>query len=168
MLIVLIPTTDAVIGRLYLKHLCETENGLKVYRVAEHVESFIGNADEKWVKKYGFKFVEECYSSLNCYRFIEKNGDVVREDKTLAVSQYSLRHSYGDENSVYSREQDLIEDSITGDVLASDTVLAYKGGWVERFLGAFSDAGAGNVAFCSHNPYPDNRIENLIKSTLKP
>ena len=58
----LIPTADAVVGRIYLQHLCSIEGGLKVYRVAKGVEGFMisggGGDGDIYVEKYGYKFTE--------------------------------------------------------------------------------------------------------------
>jgi hypothetical protein len=165
-LALLIPTADAVYGRYKLKQMCVAEGGLKVYRVAEHVEGFMGYADEGMITKHGYQFVEE-NNSPNYYRLSKESGQIMREDKVTPKSKYRLHQIRGDEKSVYRRSQYLIEDIATREILATDTRLTFKGGWAERFLAQFSDAGVGNVAWCSDNPYPEIRIENLIKSTLK-
>ena len=38
--VVLIPTADAVYGRIKLKQMCEADGGLKIYRTVEGVEGF--------------------------------------------------------------------------------------------------------------------------------
>jgi len=58
-LIVLVPTGDAVVGRLYLKKLCAEEGGLKVYRVAEHVVGFMDDNRDYWVQSDGYQFTED-------------------------------------------------------------------------------------------------------------
>lgn len=42
----LIPTADAVVGRIYLQHLCATEGGLKINRVVNGVEGFISSGGD--------------------------------------------------------------------------------------------------------------------------
>lgn len=162
----LIPTADAVYGRYKLKQMCAAEAGLKVYRVAENVKGFMDSStDEATLKKYNFQFTEGGNPS-RYYRFSKQDNQVVIEENVAPISQYRLRKSYEDKN-IYRRSQFLIEDIATGEILATDTRLAFKGGWAERFLAQFSDAGIGNVAWCSDNPYPEIRKENLINSTLK-
>lgn len=162
----LIPTADAVYGRIKLKQMCAAEAGLKVYRVAEHVEGFMGYASEEMITKYGYQFVEE-KNSPNYYRFSKQNGRIIREDNVTPKSKYRLLQTHGDDKSVYRHGQYLIEEIATGKVLATDTQLTFKGGWAERFLAQFSDAGVGNVAWCSDNSYPEIRIKSLIKSLIK-
>lgn len=166
-LALLIPSADAIYGRYKLKQMCLAEAGLKVYRVAEHVEGFMKDSvSEGWLKKYGYQFAEGT-NPPNYYRLSQQNGQIIREDKVTPKSKYRLLQTRGDDKSVFRRSQYLIEDIATGEILATDTRLTFKGGWAERFLAQFSDAGVGNVAWCSDNPYPEIRIENLIKSTLK-
>lgn len=162
----LIPTADAVYGRYKLKQMCAAEAGLKVYRVAEHVDGFMrDSADEYWIKKYGYQFTEG-KNSPNYYRFSKQNGQIIREDNVTPKSKYRLRRSY-DDSSIYRRSQYLIEDITTGEILSTDTMLTFEGGWAERFLAQFSDSGGGNVAWCTDNPDILIVIDRIITSTLK-
>jgi hypothetical protein len=163
----LIPTADAVYGRYKLKQMCAAEAGLKVYRVAHGVEGFMrDSADEYWIKKYGYQFTEG-KNSPNYYRFSKQNGQIIREDNVTPKSKYRLRKNDYGERDMYLHNQYLIEDIATGEILATDTQFTFNGGWGERFLAQFSDAGGGNVAWCSNNPNIFIRIDGLIKSTLK-
>lgn len=163
-----IPTADAMYGRIKLQQMCKAEGGLKVYRVAKHVEGFMASStDEFMLNKYGFQFSEGESSPRKYYRFSKQNDSIVIEENVTPKSKYQLFQTYGDDKSVYRRSQYSIEDISSGEVLATDIRLTFKGGWAERFLAQFSDAGVGNVAWCSDNPYPEVRIENLITNTLK-
>lgn len=166
-LALLIPTADAVYGRYKLKQMCEAEAGLKVYKVVHGVEGFMAStADADSLNKYGYQFMEGA-NPPHYYRFSKQNGKIVIEENIMPKSKYRLLQTRGDDKSVYRRSQYLIEDISTGEILATDTRLTFKGGWAERFLAQFSDAGIGNVAWCSDNPYPEIRVENLVKNTLK-
>src|SRR3989304_2288943 len=58
---VLIPTADAVYGRIKLKQLCEAEGGVKIYRTVEGVEGFYGfpmSPAPEWLTKHGYRFLE--------------------------------------------------------------------------------------------------------------
>jgi hypothetical protein len=167
LLALLIPTADAIYGRIKLQQMCKAEGGLKVYRVAEHVEGFMGYADEEMITKYGYQFVESCDVSKNCYKFSKKNEDVVKEYKVTPKSKYRLRLIYGNNKDIYNHTQYIIEDIATSEVLATDTALAFRGGWVERFLDRLDGDVGDNVALCSNLPDSLIRIKNLIISTLK-
>lgn len=162
----LIPTADAVYGRYKLQQMCAAEAGLKVYRVVHGVKGFMkDSASEGWLKKYGYQFIE-AKNSPNYYRFSQQNGLIIREDNVTPKSKYRLRQSY-DDTSIYRRSQYLIEDIVTGEILATDTMLTFEGGWAERFLAQFSDSGGGNVAWCADNPDILIVIDRIITSTLK-
>lgn len=174
----LIPTADAVYGRYKLKQMCAAKAGLKVYRVVHGVEGFMADSTSEFtLKKYGFRFTEGERSRGKYYRFSKENGQIVIEENVTPKSQYRLKlirdfemPNYDDKQAYY-RHQEAIENIATGEILATYTHLAFKGGWAERFLGMFSDAGAGNVAWCSTEPFLNkpyiDTMQLLITSTLK-
>ena len=169
MVALLIPTADAIYGRIKLKQMCAVEAGLKINRVAEHVEGFMAStADELWLKQYRYQYSEGHRSPQKYYRIARQDGQIVVEENVIPKSRYRLTDKYLGEKKAYSHYQYLIEDMATGEVLATDTQLTYNGGWAERLIAMFSDAGGGNVAGCSNSPYPEIRIQNLVKSSLKP
>ena len=157
--------------------MCAAEAGLKVYKVAHNVMGFMGYADEAMITKYGYLFVESERTHGNYYRISLNNGYIVTEEKVTPKSTYRFRQVRNfempnyDKSQSYSRSQDVIEDVASGELLATYTHLAFTGGWVERFLGMFSDAGPGNVAWCSTEPFLNkpyiDPIKLLITSTLK-
>ena len=177
LVMLLIPTADAVYGRYKLKQMCAAEAGLKVYKVAHNVMGFMGYADEVMITKYGYLFVESERTQGNYYRISLNNGYIVTEEKVTPKSTYRFRQVRNfempnyDKSQSYSRSQDVIEDVASGELLATYTHLAFTGGWVEQFLGMFSDAGPGNVAWCSTEPFLNkpyiDPIKLLITSTLK-
>jgi hypothetical protein len=91
LLILLIPTADAIYGRIKLQQMCKAEGGLKVYRVAQGVEGFMGYAEEEMITKYGYQFVESCDVTRNCYEFSKQNESVVKEYNVTPKSKYRLR-----------------------------------------------------------------------------
>lgn len=165
----LIPTADAMYGRYKLKQMCAAEAGLKVYKVAHNVEGFMddGTHSDYWVKEHGYQFAEDRPMNGTTTRYSRRDGQVIQDNQVTPKSKYRLRQSYGDDKSVYRLSQYLVEDVSTGEVLAKDTRIAYKGGWAERFLAAFSDAGVGNVAWCTPPPWPDDPRIDIIVNSLK-
>lgn len=171
-LIVLIPSGDAMVGRVYLKYLCAEDGGLKVYRVAEHVEGFMeafGNIDDDWVKNGGYQFSESAPVNGLVTRYSRQpDGQIIKEEKVIPKSQYRVRLENVGQKDVYGRSIDLVETA-DGKVLAMHTAIAFKGGWAERFLAQFNDAGVGNVAFCEASPQPAWVMRKvLITKSLKP
>jgi hypothetical protein len=173
----LIPTADAMYGRYKLQQKCATEAGLKVYKVVHNVKGFMGYADEAMITKNGYSFVESERTRGKYYRISLNNGNIVINENVTPKSIYRYRlirdfemPNYN-KNQTYSRTERVIENIATGEVLATYTHLAFTGGWVERLLATFSDAGPGNVAWCSTEPFLNkpyvDPIELLITSTLK-
>lgn len=169
-LMVLIPSGDAVVGRLYLKHLCMEEGGLKVHRVAEHVEGFMDDYRDYWVKEGKYQFSEEFPVNGKVTRHFKQNGQMIREDKEMPQSKYRVRsQTVGSVHDRYLRDMFLVESISNSEILASDTQIAFNGGWAERFLAQFSDAGGGAVAWCTNTELdPVIRHRRIVSNTLKP
>lgn len=167
---VLIPSGDAVVGRLYLKQLCAEEGGLKVYRVAEHVDGFMDDYRDYWVKAGKYQFTEEFPVNGKVIRYSKNNGQIIREDNVLPQSQYRVRLQHmGDVHDRYLRNMYLVESIPNGEILATDTQIAFNGGWAERFIALFSDAGGGTVAWCTNTELdPVARHRRLVTTALKP
>ena len=166
----LIPSADAILGRIYLQHLCDTEGGLKVYRVVEGVEGFMvqGGTDGYWVKEHGYQFVEGEASSDDYYRFILKEGQLVVEEHVSPKSEFRVRFENINSDSIYGRDVHSIESIDGNEVIATNTEIFFSGGWAERFLAQFSDAGGGNAAQCREmRLYPEVSYSEFILDNLK-
>ncbi len=179
--VLLIPTADAMYGRYKLKQMCAAEAGLKVYRVAHNVEGFADTdaSGDYWVKEHAFQFIErlpqKLYTGNSLYhlvtnRWSRQGGQIVIEEKVSPKSRYRVNSKYiGWVNDSYLRNQYFVEDIATGEILATDTLIAFNGGWAERLMGAFSDAGAGSVgSWCSNTELdPVIRHRRIVLNTLK-
>ena len=168
----LIPTVDAILGRIYLQHLCDTEGGLQVNRVVEGVEGFMykkfTDGDGYWVKKHGYKFTEYAPVNGKVVRYSNQNGQIVREAGVDSISKYQFRSSFV--SGVIGRIEDNTETIDGGEVLASYKSFVFQGGWAERFLSRFSDAGGpDNVARCDNNLAHIGiyKSEQVVSSSLK-
>ena len=165
----LIPTADAVYGRYKLKQMCAAEGGLKVYRVVEDVEGFMDQlGTDYWVRDGGYEFSENFPTHGKVIRYTKQNGLIIKEDNVTPKSLYRVSSKYiGDTKDIYLRNQFLI-DSIQDELLATDTQIAFNGGWAEHFLAQFSDTGGGAVAWCTDTELnPVIRHRRLVLSTLK-
>lgn len=170
LLILLIPTADAAYGRIKLQQMCKAEGGLKVYRVAHNVEGFADdNAGDYYVKQHGYQFAEKLPTNGLTVRWSQRNAEVVVEENVTAKSKYRVYFKrIGWINDNYLREQDVVEEIANNEILAIDTQIAFNGGWAERLVALFSDAGGGTVAWCD-NVASDHwqRKVKLILTTLK-
>lgn len=167
-ILVLIPTVDAIVGRFYLQHLCATEGGLKVYRVAQGVEGFIGawGESDMAVEKYGYKYSESAPVNGRVNRYSKDNGQVVKEKDVLPKSNYRVRYLTTGRKDIFMRQTLIVETVSGGEVLATDAQIGFNGGWAERFLAQFSGAGGGAVVWCESKDILV-RYRELIVSSLK-
>ena len=166
-LAVLIPSGDAMVGRLYLKYLCAKEGGLKVYRVAEHVEGFMSNGthSDYWVQERGYQYGEDRLANGLTTRYSKQGDKVIREDNVSPKSKYKLNLlNLGDARHIFMRQQFAVEAVNSTEILATDTQVYFNGGWAERFLAAFSDAGGGSVSRCDNSRLD---YEMLVATVLK-
>ena len=170
LVMLLIPTADAIYGRYKLKQMCAAEGGLKVYRVAHGVAGFMAStADEIWIKKYGFQFSEGSNSPGKYYRISKQNDQIVVEENIAPKSNYRIDLKRIDLiKDTYMRDQYFIEKIANGEILATDTQVYYNGGRLERLIAMFSDAGAGAVARCPNADLNSwIRQIKIITNTLK-
>ena len=167
LLILLIPTADAIYGRIKLQQMCKAEGGLKVYRVAHNVEGFMAStADGDWIRQYGYQFSEGYRSPGKYYRISKQSGQIVVEENVNPQSKFVEKLTTLDNNGgLYFRQYYSIETIPSGEVLATDTQIGFRGGWAERLIAVFSDAGIGAVALCNSTGLD---YKKLILATLKP
>ena len=168
-ILTLIPTADAIVGRVYLQYLCATEGGLKVHRVVNDVKGFMsdGREDVTAVEKYGYKFSESRPLNGRVDRYSKDNGQVVKEKGVLPKSNHRVRLlNEGQVKDIYMRQTLVVETFPGGEVLATDAQIGFNGGWAERFLAAFSDGGI-NPVWCKGKDV-NVRYREIIESSLKP
>jgi hypothetical protein len=166
-ILILIPTADAVVGRIYLQRLCATEGGLKVYRVVQGVDGVMEQSreiDDDWVKNHGFQFSESVPVNGLVVRYSRQNGQIIREEKVKPNSLYQVRFRHLGERDVYPRDVTDVVVISTGEILAAYANIGFSGGWAERYLSGFSDAGRSVVAWCEH---PMSPVADVVINSLK-
>lgn len=170
-ILTLIPTADAVVGRVYLKHLCATEGGLRVSKVVTGVEGFMidSGVTDYWVKTHGYQFVESRPLNERVNRFSRQNDKIILEENVVPKSLYRLHFVKEGDKDFYWKQQRRVEVISTNEILATDTTIGFSGGWAEYFLARFSDAGPGSVAWCdSENNSPEEKYTRVVLNSLKP
>lgn len=169
--ILLIPTADAVYGRIKLKHICETEGGLKVYKTVEGVEGFFIDrlgATPEWITKYGYRFVESKGVGGRPMRLSrEQDGRIVAEENIVPRSKYRYEYSGTNFDIGYARGEKRIRDLQTNEIFARYVDFSYEGGWAERLVGRISDAGSGFVGNCQYGADTIS-LYQFVSETLKP
>jgi hypothetical protein len=169
-LAVLIPTADAVIGRIQLKRMCSMEGGLRVSRVVEGVEGFLDSSDRTgyWVERHGYRFTE---TNVQAGGLVDRvawvSGKPSWERGVPMSSLYRYRDWTRTKAGRFEKHEYAVEVIASGEVLSRNTDFRFVGGWAERFLSGFSDAGAGTVAGCDVPP-PDKMRIQTVTMTLKP
>jgi len=171
---ILIPTADAVTGRIYLAHLCRSEAGASIHRTVDGVEGFLADIpDQSWITAHGYRFSEGVQrGTARVNRYIRRDERIEPEwDSTLTLSTFRVRTELESPTQLFPRQRMLVEDLKTGEALASYTQVSFRGGWAESFLGRFADSGPGYVAWCemqlsAHERW--NRKVQMILKTLPP
>jgi len=111
----LIPTWDEILGRMYFKHLCETEGGVRVYKTVE-----LG---------------PEYWNADGMPRFILENGNA---DEQLLGKRYAFPSNWDRHFSKLfntAKRQHLILDKTDGQLLGTLTRYGYFGGWLVNSTG---------------------------------
>ncbi len=164
-ILALIPTADAVVGRVYLQHLCATEGGLKVNRVVNGVEGFIGafGVDVEAVEKYGYKFSESSPWNGRVDRYSKVNGQMINENNVTPKSKFRVRLLNIGERDIYIRQMLVVETFPSEGMLAAHAQIGFSGGWAERFVALF---GSGSRTWCKSQDSMA-RYRELIASSLK-
>jgi hypothetical protein len=134
----LIPTADAIYGRVKLSQLCERDGGLRTNRIVERVEGFYYGElmpDDQFIVKLGYKFVES-RSLGDGYIRKERNstGEVVLHKNVERKSAFGLGFFNDDLGKTYRYDQLYIYDLATNEKLATLTNITFRGGWAERFI----------------------------------
>jgi hypothetical protein len=174
---VLLPTMDAVIGRTYLSHLCETEGGLVVNKVDHEAKGFriLGGvfsgheSDDSlraWLSEHRVSYIEGEYRKDGTVdRVWLENGVIKRERNVLSWSTIEVAYMPADVDELYPRDVYVARNVLTGEVLGTYTLIGFRGGWAEHSLGWFSDAGPGVVSWCQVPRGEDRRAE-LVKRVI--
>jgi hypothetical protein len=164
---ILIPTADAVYGRIKLKQMCEAEGGLHIYRVVKGVEGFESSDSqptEGWLKMHKYQFVEGSWIDGKSFRLsMNPDGTVLQEFGIAPKSEYLFGMSPGDPNNTYFRIEWTVRTRNTDEVLGRFVNIAYKGGWFERLVGGLYAAG-GAVDRCG----ADMSGTEFVKKVLTP
>jgi hypothetical protein len=144
--VLLIPSTDSLWAHyVTMPRVCQ-EAGLKVYGRADKAGGLrLSTADDVWVTKYGFPFVEGERFPGRYYRISRQGDELVREEGVKPKARYLSEREVLSLTSQVGGAAYRIRDLSTGEVVGELITLGYGGGWAERFLAAFSDAGPGPI-----------------------
>jgi len=123
---------------------------------------------DNWLKNDGFQFSESPPVNGRVMRYSMQDGNLITEKNVMPKSKYRLRLLHiGDTTNIYLRYQYVLDDMQSGEMLATHTEIGFNGGWAERFLAQFSDAGGGGVAWCTPAPWTGNPAVEIVTNSLK-
>ena len=167
--VLLIPTADAVYGRIKLKQMCETEGGLKIYKTAQWVEGFRdgrSRPEEEWVIRYGYRFVEgEGANGKPARVSRQANGTVRMENNITPISRYAFEREGNDIGHGFRSGEYRVVDIVTNERLGVYINFGYEGGWIERFVAEIY-AAKGFAGDCGFGDSWQITLK-LIQTTLK-
>jgi hypothetical protein len=166
--IVLIPTADALWGRyVTLPRLCK-DAGLKVYGKASKEGGLMGSsADEYWLTEYDFPFVEGVDGANKVYRRSLRDGKAVLELDVKPQAKYIVSLDELHPSSKVTGAALRIRDATTGNAMGELVDFGFDGGWAERLLSNFSDAGPGPM-FRSGCDVGDFSYDRLLAAVFEP
>lgn len=147
--VLLIPKADAIYGRMKLDQMCEADGGLKIFKQPHNIEGYMTDFDQANdydVKNGKFKFSESEAKYGRCNRVSMQNGELVYEKDVAPISKY--KNGWGETvklDDAYEYTDAIIETYPEGEVVTRFRGYSFRGGWAERFLGSFADAGPDRV-----------------------
>jgi hypothetical protein len=158
---VLVPSADSLWAHyVTMPRVCK-DAGLKVYGKADKAGGLrLSTADESWVTKHGFPFVEGEGAPGRYYRISMQGDRIVREQEVQPKARYlsesqGVSPARGIRGTIYR-----VRDVTTGQVLGELVDFGYGGGWAERFLASFTDSGPGPIFLnsCDVGPFSPTRL----------
>lgn len=170
-LAVLLPTVDAIVGRVYLKHLCDTEGGLRVSRPVVGSEGFQDREGrlDYWIKERGFRFVETGPRPNGMVdRFERRDHEIVLARDVSPISEYRLKLRLNARRGYsVTADEHVVEAIATQEVVGRYTDFSFSGGWVEQLIGSLSDAGPDAAATCALDDPVERRDVRLVTATFR-
>ena len=170
LIFVLIPTADAIYGRVKLQHLCRSDGGVKVYKVVENVDGLYDEMGRRefWVKVFGFKFAETWAGDGLVDRLSRQpDGALVEEKKVQSESIYRFRYVRGSLKDVYMRDAYVVDTRDGSTILGEIVSYNFAGGWAERAIAALV-AQRGSADHCPSSATLSELQNQLVMATLKP
>lgn len=178
----LIPTADAVYGRIKLKHLCETEGGMKIFRTVENVKGIYQDRElrEEWITKGGFEFTEgkvlKNGKTVNSRLVKNEDGSLRQIVDVPILSAYEIasftnpdiqRNFEQLKFAPWIRTDIVVKERVSEEILGRVTDFSYAGGWVERSVARIYSA-RGNAGTCnlSGSAWEYSQIDKKLVSAV--
>ncbi|MDT7519772.1 hypothetical protein RAE19_13805 [Rhodoferax sp. TBRC 17660] len=171
-LVIGLPIFDAQLGRAILQRKCDTDGKITVIESISNVEGFgvLHGVFPDSPKYYGYRYVEGGYAYQQHERVVLADdggiGTVVKG--VTPIAEYLLRERAGRDTAYFSRQRISVIELNTGRELGGYDSIHFRGGWVERVLGALSDSGSTKGASCGDFSTQEAKKMKLLHSVLQP
>jgi len=142
--VLLVPSADSLWAHyVTMPRVCK-DAGLKIYKKADKAGGLrLSTAEEFWVTKHGFPFVEGEGAPGRYYRISMQGDRIVREQDVQPKARYLSEREVLSPRPGIGGAAYRVRDLTSGEVVGELVTLGYGGGWAERFLAGFTDAGPG-------------------------
>lgn len=176
LLLVTLPFVDAVAGRAVLKSKCSQQGSVAVLESIQGVEGIgVGyGVFPDSPSYYGYQFVEGGYAYKDAPWMFERaepdpvSGQVQIKKKVVPKASYSLQDGPRQDSTYFFKTRTSVNEISTGREIASFDWFAFRGGWAERVMMAFSDAGPGQAASCGTSKDKHEKTISMLHATLRP
>ena len=153
------------------RRLCKEEAGLHVYKTVV-AKGFLGSTNIDYWAKHGFEYVESLYKEGKKTRFTLNQGKVTSE----TIPGYVSRYEYTRETQVlaapFEKEQDMIRDRQTGEILGEVVAFYVYPGWLDsRLLGLVGFTWSPPRCDGDYKPKPQKTTlyyMDLVKAVIYP
>lgn len=171
-----LPFVDAVAGRMMLKAKCKQHGSVVVLESISGVEGLgIGYgvfADSP--SYYGYQFVEGGYAYKDAPWMFERaeydptSGKVQIGKRVTPKASYLLLEGPRQDSVYFFQTRTSVREIASGREIASFKWFAFRGGWAERVMMSFSDAGPGEVASCGNWKDKHEKTIAMLHASLRP
>jgi hypothetical protein len=123
---------------------------------------------------YGYQFVEGGYAYKNSPWMFERaepdpvSGQVQIKKKVIPKASYLLWDGPRQDSSYFFKTRTSVYEISTSREIASFDWFEFRGGWAERVVMAFSDAGPGAAASCGTLKDKHEKTISMLHATLRP
>jgi hypothetical protein len=167
--LVSLPFLDAIAGRIYLTRKCATEGAISVTRIAKDVHGIRlnGLVSVQDAKKYGYNYIEsaEDWRDGLVSRATAGPGHERVETNVRPQAQLELTSGTRQKGLVLDTVRISVREVSTGYELGGYSDFYFNGGWAERLVMMFTDAGPGIVDSCR---FPHTRRRELLHRVAEP
>lgn len=176
LVLMILPFVDAVAGRMILKAKCKQQGSVVVLESISGVEGLgVGyGAFTDSPSYYGYQFIEGGYAYKDAPWMFERaeydpvSGKVQIAKNVIPKASYLLLEGPRQDSMYFIQTRTSVRERTNGREIASFDWFAFRGGWAERVMMAFSDAGPGEAASCGNWKDKHEKTIAMLHAALRP